>query len=149
MLAKAVHDMDTLQAQARAKQLRQSLGVALAQDSGPRSVWELAATMTEDELQLLEVSTQEMQQQLGIAIDKGPRAATQQAIAARKAGHGDTVDKMLKDRELQLRMSQHRGRVSHRLQRDLERGTSTPQESSATRRRRLCRRIPQSTCVGG
>ena len=50
MLQQAVKDMDLIQAQSRAVQLRQSLGVKLPDEQGPRSAWELAATLTEEEV---------------------------------------------------------------------------------------------------
>ena len=108
MLKRTVADMDAINARARAEQLRQTLGIKEPAERGPRSAWELAATLSEDELRLLEQSTQEMTEQLGVSLQQGPRAATQQLIAARQAGRMDDVEKMMTDRELQLRLSQQR-----------------------------------------
>ena len=108
MLSRAVSDMDTLKAQSRATQLRQKLGVAQPEGRGPRSAWDLAATLSVEELRLLDVSTQELSKELGISLQQGPRSATHQLIAAKKAGRTSEVEQVLRDRELQLRLSQQR-----------------------------------------
>jgi hypothetical protein len=108
MLARVIADMDAISATARATKLRKDLGVLEPRTAGPRSAQELASTLTPEELARLHVSNNELQKELNISIDIGPRAATRSMLAAKQRGKGAEVEALLDARVLEMRLQQQR-----------------------------------------
>ena len=108
MLARAISEIDSLAAQARAHKIRRDLGILDPKGGGPRSANELATTLTPEELARLGDSNKELEGLIKLKIQTGPREATAQLAEARKNGQTEQVKTFLAQKELQLRLQQQK-----------------------------------------
>jgi hypothetical protein len=108
LLTKVVHEMNWLAAQGRVERIRRSMGLQQPEKSGPRSAIQIAATLTPQQLASLEKSNEELQQQLKVQLDKGPRRAIDSMVKARERGQTKELQEMLANRETELRLSSQR-----------------------------------------
>ena len=118
LLCKAIELVREVAQKRRSKQLRQELGLQDVETSGPRSAEQLAAGLTPEALEQLEVSNQELEKSLNISVGwerqdgclvkSGPRQTTAQLAAAVKSGQGMMVTAFLGQRELELKLETQR-----------------------------------------
>jgi hypothetical protein len=108
LLTRIVTEVNYLAAQARSERLRRRLGVPEHSNRGPKSASDIADTLTPERLQSLEESNQQLQQNLGIQIQAGPRAVTRAMAAAKQKGQAREVLEALAAREDEVRLQSQR-----------------------------------------
>jgi len=108
LLAKIVKEVDFLASQARVERLRRRLGMPEPSQGGPKSAHNIAGTLTVQRLGSLEESNRELQGQLGLSFQAGPRAVTEAMAVAKQKGQTKMVQEALADREEEIRLQGQR-----------------------------------------